>query len=62
MWLTSNVGRAIGKAGGGSGRGDARRANGVIKFRLFCDRARQSFCKARYWIVDFLTQNMSMIQ
>lgn len=47
MWLTGNIGRAIGGASGGSDRVAARGANGIVKFGFFCSRAEQSFHKAR---------------
>lgn len=55
MKLADNVGRAVGGAGGGNGRSGARGANGVVKFRLFYSRAKQSFYKTGCLIVGFLT-------
>lgn len=45
MRLSSNIGRTVGRTGGKS---DTGRANGVVKFGLFCDRAGYSFYKEGY--------------
>lgn len=62
MRMASNISRAVGRTSGEDGGSSTRKANKIIKFELFCDRAEESFRKVRRWIVSFLIQGMSRIQ
>lgn len=40
MRLANNIGKAVSRASGGGGRDGTRRANKIVKFKLFYSRIR----------------------